>query len=259
MLRPRELATCTRYDYARPCPRLRPWIERYWSVHWELGAGPALRAATLTEPCLNLTRERGDVNRADTSGAGDWLTGPVTVEHFDVRLRGTGSVIGVKFRLGATAAFTWHHPSEVLDTTIPARQWFPTIADLPELADLRTGAAVLDAWLLGQEPESPPGYERFRSVLALLADPEVTALGELSNRSGLSERTLQRMFHDHCGVGAKRILVRARVMDAVAALDGGWPGTLAELATGLGWFDQSHFSADFRRITGYRPGEYLAS
>ncbi len=57
----------------------------------------------------------------------------------------------------------------------------------------------------------------------------------------------------------KRILVRSRVIDAVAALDRGWDGSLGDLATGLGWFDQSHFTADFLRVTGYRPTEYVAS
>ncbi|MBR7502778.1 AraC family transcriptional regulator, partial [Mycobacterium tuberculosis] len=86
----------------------------------------------------------------------------------------------------------------------------------------------------------------------------MTNLRALAEAVAMSERSLQRLFLDHCGVGVKRILVRSRVIDAVAALDRGWDGSLGDLATGLGWFDQSHFTADFLRVTGYRPTEYVA-
>ena len=33
-------------------------------------------------------------------------------------------------------------------------------------------------------------------------------------------------------------------------------GTLADLGAHFGWFDQSHFSTDFVRVTGFSPAEY---
>ncbi|MDN5585965.1 MAG: helix-turn-helix transcriptional regulator [Brevibacterium sp.] len=102
------------------------------------------------------------------------------------------------------------------------------------------------------------GYATFRQMLGLLEDPRVISLGELSALSGTSERSLQRMFQDHCGVGVKQILIRARIRDAVAAIDHGWDRSFGDLAAQFGWFDQSHFTADFRRVTGYRPREYVS-
>ncbi len=257
VLRPHEMLTRTRYASAEPAAELRPWVLRYWSVAWDLSAGERYRQTTLSEPSIHLTVERGDLQRANTSGAGLWLTGPVTRERFDVSIFGTGGVIGVNFRLGGTLAFSPHRPAEVVDTTIPAAVWFPEVDELAGLDDLDTAAEVLDRWLLAHEPRMTESYARFRRALEIVEDSVVTHLGELSQRCGMSERTLQRTFRDHCGVGVKRILVRARVRDAVAALDRGWDGTLAELGVSLGWFDQSHFTNDFRRITGYRPGEYI--
>ncbi|RBP63616.1 AraC family transcriptional regulator [Brevibacterium sanguinis] len=258
VLRPHEMLTRTRYSSAEPAAELRPWVLRYWSVAWDLPEGERYLQTTLSEPSIHLTVERGDLQRANTDGAGIWLTGPVTRERFDVAIFGTGGVIGVNFRLGGTRAFCDHRPAGIRDTTVPAARWFPDAAELAGLDDLDTAAQVLDGWLLARRPRTSEALARFLAVLEVMEDPEVTHLGELSRRCGMSERTLQRLFHDHCGVGVKRMLVRARIRDAVAALDRGWEGTLSELGASLGWFDQSHFSSDFRRTIGCSPGEYLA-
>ncbi len=39
--------------------------------------------------------------------------------------------------------------------------------------------------------------------------------------------------------------------------DAGGVGDLAGLAASLGWFDQAHFSRDFRAVTGTTPSAYL--
>ena len=84
--------------------------------------------------------------------------------------------------------------------------------------------------LISLHPRMTEGYARFRQVLDLLDDPSLISLGELSSRCALSERSLQRMFQEYCGVGVKRILIRARIRDAVAAIDHGWDRQLSDLA-----------------------------
>ncbi|MCM1013968.1 MULTISPECIES: helix-turn-helix transcriptional regulator [unclassified Brevibacterium] len=260
VLRPRELLDHARYATAVPDEALSPWVERYWSVTWDLGPGERYRATTVSEPAVNLTSEWGRLRRADTPGPGMWVTGPVTRTCFDVGLSGRGGVVGVKFRLGGTLAFARERPASIRDTTVPAAQWFPGIdEDLEVPQALPAAAEVLDRWLLARGPVVTDGYARVRRALALMADPAMTNLGRLAAGMAMSERSLQRLFLDHCGVGVKRILIKARVSDAVAALDRGWDGPLGDLANELGWFDQSHFTTDFLRHTGYRPAEYAAA
>lgn len=257
VLRPHELLAHADYAFAEPAAELKPWIRRYWSVSWDLPEGQRFRSATVSEPAVHLTVERGDIDREGTTGPGIWVTGPVTEEHFGIGLHGRGSVIGVAFRLGATAAFTSGRPSAIRNATVPAEQWFPGIDSrlvLPEGVD--SAAEVLDRWLLAHDPVLSGSFIRLTQALEALADPAVTGLAVLADRMGMSERSLQRLFQDHCGVGVKRLLVRSRVRDAVSALDRGWDGGLGDLAMRLGWFDQSHFGADFRRVTGYSPSEY---
>ncbi|WP_422114831.1 DUF6597 domain-containing transcriptional factor [Brachybacterium sp. UNK5269] len=259
VLRPEQFLARARYDRAAPDPRLARWIDRYWSVHWDLAPGESHQVTTLDEPAVHLTVEAGDVRREGTQGAGTWITGPVTRGSFRITQRGRGGVVGVRFRLGGTTAFVDADLSALRDRTIPATDWFP---DPPRPAALAGASAteaagLLDRWLLAQEPREVPGLTDLEHLLDLLADPAVTGTGLLEERSGLSTRSLQRTFRRFVGVGPKRMLLRARVMDAVAALDGGDPRPVADLAQDLGWFDQSHFLRDFRAITGASPGHYL--
>ena len=279
VLKPAQMLEHARYTVPMPVAKeLRPWVRRYWSVNWDLPDGERYRTATVSEPGINLTVEYGDIHRANTTGPGTWLTGPVTNRRFDVGLYGHGGVVGVNFHLGATMAFANDAPAAIRDTTVPADAWFPGIDEKLGMnrrpvageslvtdgaptdvtsADVTSVAEALEAWLISLHPRMTEGYARFRQVLDLLDDPSLISLGELSSRCALSERSLQRMFQEYCGVGVKRILIRARIRDAVAAIDHGWDRQLSELAARFGWFDQSHFTADFRAATGYTPTEYL--
>lgn len=264
VLKPGQILEHARYSAVTDvAEELRPWVKRYWSVNWDLPDGERYQTATVSEPTVNLTVEYGDISRANTTGAGIWLTGPVTGRRFDVGLYGRGGVIGVNFHLGGTLAFANKPPAGIRDTTVPARDWFPGIerglagANRVD-GDLVSRAGLVENWLLSQQPQMTEGYATFRQILNLLDDPRVLSLGGLSSASGMSERSLQRMFQVQCGVGVKQILNRARIRDAVAALDTGWAGSLSELGASLGWFDHSHFTADFHRTTGYTPTEYLS-
>lgn len=260
VLRPDEFHRSATYLTAQPDPRLEPWVERYWSVTFALEPGASFHTATIDDASVHLTREHGGVAREGTPGPGIWVTGPETQRRFDVTLTGTGGTLGVAFKTGGTLAFSAGAPHDVVDRSVPGESWFPGVAEAwRELPDAATDAAGdLDAWLLRLQPRADEAYDRFRATLALLDDPAVTRVEQLEQRADCDARTLQRLFHRFAGVGPKWMLTRARVIDAIGLLDRGWSGSLAELAATTGWFDQSHFTRDFRAVTGETPSAYRA-
>ena len=269
VLKPGEMLEHARYSSVRVvAERLRPFVKRYWAVEWDLPDGESYQSATLSEPTIHLTFEFGNSRRAHVDGPGAWVTGPVTKRRFDVGIFGRGGVFGVNFQPGATLAFSEEKPASIRDSTVPAELWFPRLDDDLGLSEMfaqsqRAGtpdfselAASVESWLLSWRPQMTPSFERLKRVLDILSDPEVVSLKVLAERADIGERTLQRIFSSFCGVGVKKILARARIIDAVAAIDRGWDGTLADLGAHFGWFDQSHFSTDFVRVTGFSPAEY---
>lgn len=90
----------------------------------------------------------------------------------------------------------------------------------------------------------------------MLADRSLLRVEEVADRHGLSRRALERLFARYVGVGPKWVLARYRMHDVVTAPDEGYAGSLADLATTYGWFDQAHFGRDFTAVVGCPPSAY---
>ncbi|NUR88365.1 MAG: helix-turn-helix domain-containing protein, partial [Nonomuraea sp.] len=75
----------------------------------------------------------------------------------------------------------------------------------------------------------------------------------VARRLGLSERGLRDLFAAGVGVSPKRFAGLRRVRALMAA-----DGPLADRASALGYYDQSHMAAEFRAVMGVPPGAFLA-
>jgi AraC-like DNA-binding protein len=74
--------------------------------------------------------------------------------------------------------------------------------------------------------------------------------------SGLTARSLQRLFADYVGVSPKWVMRRARLHEAAARADGGGFVDWAALAADLGYADQAHLTRDFTVTLGVSPARY---
>ncbi len=85
-------------------------------------------------------------------------------------------------------------------------------------------------------------------------DQDLT-LAELAGVACLSPCHFSRSFKESVGIGPQRYTVRRRVERAKALLQQRGD-TLAGIAAMVGFADQSHFTAAFRRETGMTPGRF---
>jgi AraC-like DNA-binding protein len=260
ILRPAE--TAERAGLRRDAPvsePLRPFVERYWSVRWDLTGQPPFRSEVLSHPSVNVSVESGSEPRFGVPMPAVLLHG-VVGRRFTVDLTGTGRVSAVKFRPGGFAAFTG---------VLPARD---SVVRLGEELGLSAGgllaavlaeddddarAAVLDAALLPHAPEPPDAYVDLLGLLAaMIGNRSLVRVDQVAALGAMSVRSLQRLFATFVGVSPKAVLARYRLQDAAAAIDAG-ADDLAALAASLGWFDQAHFSRDFHAVVGVTPSSYL--
>ena len=254
------MARHVRFDETDPSPGAARWVERVWSVGWDLPDGVEHVNSIVPHPSVSLTVERGDVER-------DGAHGPGRVGHRSrhppfrrgmPRARGRrgrqvprGRVHGADGRARRSTSPT---------AAGPPRGWWPVPATLSELP--------LDA---RRSRPGPVRVRRGRSVrhaaadaattlvtqaVRHLQDPSVTRVDDLADRCGLSVRGLQRLLRQYVGVGPKWMVARRRLHDAVAALDDGYDGSLADLAAHAGWYDQNQFARDFAALVGVTPGAY---
>ena len=119
-------------------------------------------------------------------------------------------------------------------------------------------ARRFSTWLPDAEPDLCP--KRLRRVLDYIEThlSHEVALADLAGVACLSPCHFSRSFKDAMGVGPQRYTVQRRVERAKALMRRS-DHTLAGVAAAVGFADQSHFTATFRRETGITPGRFRAA
>ena len=171
-----------------------------------------------------------------------------------------GLYAGIKFRPGGLYAFWQRAMSELAGTTIPASAIFPAIdrrfmARLNTLSDTEIVKA-LEETLRSHHPTLDWKLQDVTDIMNLMASANPpTSVRHLAFIAGKSERTLQALFREYIGISPKWILRRKRFITALSKVEDSRT-TWAALALESNYTDQSHFSKEFKSITGISPSTY---
>jgi AraC-like DNA-binding protein len=245
----------TRFQLTRnqPCAALAPFVDFYWILRWDLRGEPPHEQTILPHPNVNLGFE--------ASGAGIF---GVDRRLFTRTLSGSGRVLGVRFRAGGFRPF-WQAPiSQLTDLVVPAARLFGARAEKTrQLIFLGNSDAEMVAEAEGLLGAVLPARDALAEqaadlVACITADPALRRVDELSAASGMTVRSLQRLFADYVGVSPKWVMRRARLHEAAARADSGEMVDWAELAADLGYADQAHLTRDFTATLGVPPTQYTA-
>jgi AraC-like DNA-binding protein len=130
---------------------------------------------------------------------------------------------------------------------------------------------------LGNDPDWAARFDRLdREIMARISAANVpptmswavnqlvrrhgqVAIATLAEETGWSHRHLVRQFNEEIGLTPKilaRVLRFGQAADRLARSTG---GHLADIAADCGYYDQAHFTRDFRAFAGVTPTELLAS
>jgi AraC-like DNA-binding protein len=249
VLDPGAAARHFRLSRYAPAPDLAHLVERHWFVEWDLRR--PFTQGVVTHPSVNLAIEP---HYAAVFG--------VVTGRSDHTIEGRGKVVGCKFRPGAFHAFMPVPAAELTDRVIGAVEVFgPSTLHEDVLAarEDRAQIAVVEAFLRARLPEPDPQVEVVADIMRLvLATPELTRVDQLVEATGLSSRSLQRLFREYVGVTPKWVLQRVRLHEAAERIADEPSEDWAMLALDLGYFDQAHFIKDFKAVVGRSPAEYAA-
>jgi AraC-like DNA-binding protein len=173
-------------------------------------------------------------------------------------------VFAVKFRPGGFFPFLRRPMAELTGRALSLRAAFgrggPALArQVLALEDLGQQVALVEGFLREGLPAPDANVEVVGTFCRLaMDDRSVTRVEPLAERVGLTVRALQRLFRRYVGVSPKFVIRRYRLHDAAERLSDGRAVDWAALAQELGYFDQAHFSKDFKALVGQSPAEYAA-
>ncbi|MGI5258651.1 AraC family transcriptional regulator [Streptomyces angustmyceticus] len=286
----------TRVQFRRrtPAAPLRPYVEHYWLIDWDLSEPYATHV--VPHPCVNLVFQR----YADRPGFGE-VTGAGRAL-FAQKLTGRGRVCGVQFRPGGFRPFTPERPAtDWTDRRLPLATVFGTgetagavpgpetaapgaepeaavpvvepdaVAAVSEPPDAVTAVlepedegarvATLDAFLIPRLRAGPHTLAQADLAMALAdrirTDRTIRRVADFAASEGRSVRALQRLFAGYVGVSPKWMLLRYRVHEALERAAADADIDWATLAAELGYSDQAHLIREVTATVGVPPTAYV--
>ncbi|MEV4460822.1 helix-turn-helix domain-containing protein [Microbispora sp. NPDC049633] len=238
------------FDFVRqaPSPGISAYVEHFWVVTWTDLDEP-YEQRIISHPTVNMTITRDFHRIAGVIKGG-----------FSYTMRGSGRVLGTRFRPGGFRPFLDGPVSRLSGQFVEIGEMFGAAgAALVERVlaepDSRAAVALIEMFLRNLGPSEDPLAEEAAALVAMAEDDtSVTRVDELAARSGRSVRSLQRLFRDYVGAGPKWVIRRFRLHEAAERIQQGLD--LATLAAELGYTDQAHLTRDFTAAVGMPPAAY---
>ncbi|MFD7551564.1 DUF6597 domain-containing transcriptional factor [Streptomyces sp. NPDC059578] len=262
-----DLLNHVRFRRHEPAADLRPYLEHYWLIDWDLPRPYATHV--VPHPCVNIVFQHyaGQQPFCEVAGVG--------LDLFTQELAATGRVCGIQFRPGGFRPFAPHAPAaEWTGRRLAPPAVFDEPAHAPALTtalhavltpeDDRARVAALDAFLRGlgphgRGPEADPQATLATDLVDLIRrDRSIRRVGDFARDQDMPVRTMQRLFAAYVGVGPKWVILRYRIHEALERAEDERAVDWAGLAADLGYADQAHLVRDFTATVGVPPTAHAA-
>jgi AraC-like DNA-binding protein len=253
-------------DYA-PSPALRPFVDRLWTLDGPQGAGEL--APILPDGHPELIVHCGDPFVEVREGGERLVQAPILVAgqlRQAVRIAPLGHthVVGVRLRPDGAAAIFGGSLDELtgrivdcaaIDRVLARRLHDHVVPQRSAIERVRALDRVL------RNHVAPPRADRLVAEACTIGVVRrgLVRVGDVADTVGLSVRQLERRFVARVGLPPKLFLRVIRFQEVLRAIGPARADDWAGLAVDHGFYDQSHFVADFKAFTGHSPSAWGVS
>ncbi len=261
-----------RFARFEPIPLLAPYVECYWmlevpggqtldqqrmpadgriEVMFSFGGGSRRVAADGSDDCV--VRSYSFVLGARGQG--------YTLEHFSAP-----RYVSIRFRPGGLSAFSRVPMTDLTDIYVDLDCiWHqPTVRRLEEqleaASSAKAQAAIINHALLAKLQPVEHLQRLLYAVYQLESAQSDMTMPLLADTINMSQKHFERLFARYVGF---RPSLFARVVRFQQAMYGALYQpetlTLGQLALSAGYYDQAHFSKDFKRFSGVAPKDFFSA
>ncbi|HTA24871.1 MAG TPA: AraC family transcriptional regulator [Terriglobales bacterium] len=228
-----------------PPPHLADSVECFWAMESDESCH-----RVLPDGCADI------IFRRDSGKVSLMVVGTMT-RFADFQMPCKQLSVGMRFRPGMWREHFGVPGPELTDVLLPLDEvWGARGRILVEqMADSVSPQQCAD--LLGRALRTLHSRTPVQRALAWMeSNPGCVSLDDVAFQTGLSVRQFRRVCLEQTGVSPKLLARVLRFRKALAQVQA-QAGEHAGLAADCGYFDQSHFIAEFQRFSGQTPAAYL--
>lgn len=234
-----------------PSTEISDFIKHYWIVRWNLPDGKSFTQALIPNPCVNIVFEK------DVSGI-------YGINQFKTEklLQQSGMAFGIKFKPGGFRPFYEQAVATLTNKSMQLEEVFDIDAkklggEILAKADDNEMVNVFEKFLKPIIPTEDKNVEFVNKIIDFIYDHQhMFKVSELCEVFQINERKLQRLFRECVGVSPKWVIKLYRLQQAAEKIERAESVNLTFLSHELGYYDQSHFTKDFKKFLGKTPSEY---
>ncbi len=240
---------------ALPTEELKDHIEYIWFMEWALAESESLPCILAPNPCAKLVMFR----RNDKPSA------PVVFgtnkEAKIFKLQGSGASVGFDFKPGALFNFLGKPMTTFPEEGIPAEDLFKIF---PQALVQSWTEKNLSKWvqdiqialssILAAAPENH--YKQIAPLIDKVLKGSFGKPEDMATNSGISLRSLQRIFQKEIGVSPRDLLRMNRFNEAIRRISGGDFKEFVDVALESGFFDQPHMAHEFKKLVDSEPSKF---
>lgn len=257
------------FHLAKPSDLLAPYVKNYWGMENRLGPGESSKQRIIPSGLSELIFYLGDlphvVQKKKQVPDNVLLSGQQN-GHYDLKLKGHLSLFSVVFQPHGLKPF-FHLPAgEFYNQTVPLNLLFRNETNNLEeqLAETDTfweRIELVEHFLLNRLIRSEETYEYRRithSIEIINRRSGDVSIDQLASSACLSRKQFERTFLNYVGASPKRFLRTVRFQRAIHERALHKNLSLTELSYRCAFYDQSHMTADFQKLSGMSPRSFFA-
>jgi AraC-like DNA-binding protein len=172
------------------------------------------------------------------------------------------AVLTAAFTPAGAAALLRHDLDDVFNATVALDDILGRATELnqvlEQLAEAKNHAdrlQVVERFLMARSAHAQPDALVFAAVSKIEETSGKVRIEHLAQRLDVSQSTLERRFSRVAGASPKRFASIVRLQHVLRLRETG--ADFTSVAHAAGYYDQSHFIRDFKRITGLAPEAYF--
>lgn len=251
-----------------PSEILQPYIENYWQAKFNPISTQTLSFKVIPRGVVELVLHLSDFH-CDLEINNEWSQSPdhtligLWTEAYEVRFQKKVEVMGIRFKpdgfyaLFGIPAAEFNHCAADMENVLGRafRDYANRLREADSIQEQLKQTEDFLVKMLQKNHQALP-YLQFAAELIRNESSEIS-VDQLSQKVFISPRQLEREFKNVIGISPKTYIRIARLHQAQKLIRQRQFSNLAQLSYQCGYFDQSHFIRDFKKIAGVAPTAFL--